>query len=647
MLGVLVAAVWGDLRFAVLYFILLFTAITCGADFTREIPANIFEKKIKRKIKGSLVVGQKKKIPQKPVKLTENSVLHIFYSSLNGSTERFAQSIVPILPYGHHLHNIDYLPGLDEYFSNPAKDSTYLLIVPSYNTQSPLDYLLSTLRDIYHDFRVGKNPLLKVNFAVFGIGDGDYAHEFCYQAKEADKLMGKLGARRLLKVQCGDIRVDAQGSIEKWATVLHDLLLESPDLTPDDSPSDSEEDAPPSNSIADLEDMGAIMKISRAPGVKEMVSKDSPTYNALTKQGYKIVGTHSGVKICRWTKSALRGRGSCYKFSFYGIRSHNCMETTPSLACANKCVFCWRHGTNPVGTSWRWKIDPPAVILEGAIKGHLEKIKTMKGVPGLRLDRFEEAQTIKHCALSLVGEPIFYPHINEFVSMLHERHISSFLVTNAQHPDAMARMGQVTQLYVSIDASTKESLKAVDRPLFKDFWERFLKCLDILSTKRQRTIYRLTLVKGYNVREIGEYAELVKRGKPCFIEIKGVTYCGNSDQSNLTMSNVPYFDEVVTFTEKLVSYLGPSYGIAAEHEHSNCILVARKEFSVDGVWHTWINYDRFFELIESGEEFGPEDYMSPTPAWAVFGMGGFNPEDERWRRKKKEDAKSEKINHAT
>lgn len=30
------------------------------------------------------------------------------------------------------------------------------------------------------------------------------------------------------------------------------------------------------------------------------------------------------------------------------------------------------------------------------------------------------------------------------------------------------------QLYVSVDAATKDSLKAIDRPLFADFWERFL-----------------------------------------------------------------------------------------------------------------------------------------------------------------------------
>ncbi|KAM4648643.1 uncharacterized protein AAGF69_012548 [Amazona ochrocephala] len=57
--------------------------------------------------------------------------------------------------------------------------------------------------------------------------------------------------------------------------------------------------------------------------------------------GYKLIGSHSGVKLCRWTKSMLRGRGGCYKHTFYGIESHCCMEATPSLACANQCVFCW------------------------------------------------------------------------------------------------------------------------------------------------------------------------------------------------------------------------------------------------------------------------------------------------------------------
>jgi tRNA wybutosine-synthesizing protein 1 len=84
---------------------------------------------------------------------------------------------------------------------------------------------------------------------------------------------------------------------------------------------------------------------------------------------------------------------------------------------------------------------------------------------------------------------------------------------------------------VSVDAATKESLKKVDRPLFADFWERFLGSLDSLSKKGQRTVFRLTLIKEWNVEELQNYAELVERGAPSFIEIKGVTYCGTSKAS--------------------------------------------------------------------------------------------------------------------
>ena len=41
----------------------------------------------------------------------------------------------------------------------------------------------------------------------------------------------------------------------------------------------------------------------------------------------------------------------------------------------------------------------------------------------------------------------------------------------------------MTQLYVSVDASTKETLKKIDRPLFRDFWPRFITSLEALSEK--------------------------------------------------------------------------------------------------------------------------------------------------------------------
>ena len=52
-------------------------------------------------------------------------------------------------------------------------------------------------------------------------------------------------------------------------------------------------------------------------------------------------------------------------------------------------------------------------------------------------ERFQEGLQPKHCALSLVGEPIMYPEINKFVDLLHDNRISTFLVTNAQFPEAI------------------------------------------------------------------------------------------------------------------------------------------------------------------------------------------------------------------
>ncbi|KAF7903410.1 uncharacterized protein EAF01_006459 [Botrytis porri] len=570
-----------------------------------------------------------------------------------------------------------------------------------------LEHLQETHNDFRID-TAPLSPLVGYSVFGFGDREGWPTEEegFCSQAKDVDKWLAKLtGRKRAFPLGMGDAKTDAKERLAEWKEGVVDVLehiaktgnlgegvVGSGDAVESDVEDIEDDDdgevlfdeqnvasrkartQKKDDSLNDLEDIGGVLnntetidnttgeepeeleidfttvglkkgKAKTAPVVaKEMVPTTSPTYAALTKQGYSIVGSHSGVKICRWTKSALRGRGSCYKYSFYGIASHQCMETTPSLSCSNKCVFCWRHGTNPVGTTWRWKVDQPEMIFNGVKAGHYKKIKMMRGVPGVRAERFAEAMRIRHCALSLVGEPIFYPHINEFTSMLHKEHISTFLVCNAQHPDQLATLQPVTQLYVSIDASNKESLRKIDRPLHRDFWERFQRCLEILRERRfeQRTVFRLTLVKGFNIEDEAEgYADLVEKGLPCFVEVKGVTYCGTSSSAGagLTMQNVPFYEEVCAFVEALTASLkrrGLGYGIAAEHAHSCCILIASDRFNIAGKWHTRIDYKKFFECLESGEKFGPEDYVgAETPEWATWGQGGFDPRDERVYRKGK------------
>ncbi|ODV98525.1 hypothetical protein PACTADRAFT_48267 [Pachysolen tannophilus NRRL Y-2460] len=664
-------------------------------DFTLSFKpkSNLLSERIKAK-RVPKIINAKGKKPTKSLSPTLKSVgsnswlnsnIIIFYTTLTGSSQRAAEKLYQKLSNDINLTNKpkllnldDDVNDLDDYFVNVPADLpnlVYILVLPSYDTDSPIDYFLETLQETFNDFRVDKYPLKKLaGFSVLGVGDSEsWPERFCYQAKLADKWLGKLGGRRIFPLGTICMKTGGDNRIEEWINLFAESLKDDTPITlnnnrnnddgddieeigsDNDNDNDNDNDSGSGESegtLVDVEDMGKMIRESSSDSsevdimerreIKEMVAKDSPTYKSLTKQGYTVVGSHSGVKICRWTKSALRGRGSCYKFAFYGIKSHLCMETTPSLSCSNKCVFCWRHGTNPVGTSWRWQVDGPEVILKGALEGHYKKIKQMRGVPGVVAERFNEAFTVKHCALSLVGEPIFYPYINEFVEMLHEKHISSFLVCNAQHPEQLNALGKVTQLYVSIDASTRDSLKKVDRPLFKDYWERLLKCLEILKTTQahQRTVFRLTLVKGFNMTDVNEYADLVARGQPSLIEIKGATFCGSSSGNGnpLTMQNIPFYQECQQFVRNLNQELqkkGFSYDIACEHAHSCCILIAQTKFKINNKWHTHINYNKFFQLLESGDKFNDLDYVSETPDWAYWESqeGGFNPEDTKYDRK--------------
>jgi tRNA wybutosine-synthesizing protein 1 len=58
---------------------------------------------------------------------------------------------------------------------------------------------------------------------------------------------------------------------------------------------------------------------------------------------------------------------------------------------------------------------------------------------------------------------------------------------------------------------------------------------------------------------------------------------------------------------------------------------------VEGRWHTWIDYDRFFDLVASKRPFKSLDYIAPTPDWAVYGhpAHGFDPVETRFHRKSK------------
>lgn len=326
---------------------------------------------------------------------------------------------------------------------------------------------------------------------------------------------------------------------------------------------------------------------------KPVTNQVTETYQKeLERQQYRFVGSHSAVKVCGWTKNMLRGEGGCYKFKFYGIRSHQCMQMTTNLSCANRCSFCWRGSKAPVSKEWDWKIDNPEFIVEKSLEAHHTLLAGFGGNSTVSKQAFEQSKHVGHVALSLTGEPITYPKINELCETFHRQKISTFIVTNAQYPDAIKNLKTITQLYLSLDAPNEKILKQLDVPLFADYWKRYIQSIENVSAKKYRKAARLTIVKGINDVEPENYAELIRKGDFDFVEIKGYMHVGES-RERLSREHMPDFDYVKEFGLRVLEFLKNEYELASEHKPSDVILLAKKKFH----GKTWIDFEKFFELI--------------------------------------------------
>lgn len=312
------------------------------------------------------------------------------------------------------------------------------------------------------------------------------------------------------------------------------------------------------------------MKIKKKMLTKEMESN-------LSKQHYALAGDHSAVKICTWTKKSINDEDFCYKQKFYGIRAHLCCQMTTSICCPNMCEFCWRDRSTPYSTKWLWNYDSPDEIFEKIIEGQRKLISGFGGSDKANKKKLKEAQNPKHFALSLIGESIMYPKINDFIKFLHKKGCSTFLVTKGQFPEKLAKLEPVTQLYISMDAPNKKIYDKLNKPLFKDGWNRFNKSLEILRKlrKKTRTTIRLTCIKGINMLEEHNYAKLIKKSNPLFIEVKAYMFVGSS-RLRLEQKNMPRHHEVKEFAEKIAKLI--NYKIIDEKPNSRVVLLAKKDF---------------------------------------------------------------------
>lgn len=297
----------------------------------------------------------------------------------------------------------------------------------------------------------------------------------------------------------------------------------------------------------------------------------------LEKQGYRLVGKHSAIKVCFFCKQSIRGKDVCYKNTFYGIQSWRCVQTSVSLFnCFNRCSFCWRDlsYTKPEEIK---NPDDPDFIIDNCIREHKTYIIGFKGSKK-KIDkrRFEESMNPKHFALSLAGDATLYPLLPDLINKIHKRNMTTFLVTNGLYPKSLKKLieQQPTQTYVTLAAPDEQTYKKTCNPLIKDYWIRLNDSLKILN-KFNRSTVRLTLVKNLNMINPEKYADIIEKTNPKFTELKAYMPIGYS-QYRLDYKLMPTHKEIKNFA-KVISET-TKLKLIDEKENSRVVLLAKKDY---------------------------------------------------------------------
>lgn len=293
----------------------------------------------------------------------------------------------------------------------------------------------------------------------------------------------------------------------------------------------------------------------------------------LESSGYRFVGSHNhaAAKICHWTKQSILDKGVCYKEKFYGIESHRCLQMAPAVPnCQQKCEFCWRD-LSYTQTQWEGEYDDPKTIIDEAVKAQNNLLCGFFGNDKANKEKLEESKTPTNAAISLAGEPMLYPEIDELIAEFNRRNFTTFVVSNGQCVDKLKNLeNEPYQLYLSLDAPTKKIYNDVCQPQISEGWDNLNQSLDTLASFNSRTCIRTTCVKGRNMTNPEKYAELIKKASPDFVEIKAYM-CVGSSRHRLTPENMPTFDEVKSFAQKIGENCGKK--IVNESEVSRVVLL--------------------------------------------------------------------------
>lgn len=297
----------------------------------------------------------------------------------------------------------------------------------------------------------------------------------------------------------------------------------------------------------------------------------------LQNQKYHFVGRHSAVKRCRWLHETLINNRVCYKQKFYGIKSHRCLQMSPTVfSCTMRCRFCWRIQSGDLGLKWKEisqaKWDVPNFIMEGCIEEQKRILSGYKGNPETNSKKYQESLTPKHVAISLTGEPTLYPYLDGLIRTFHRKGLTTFLVSNGTLPKALSRLSEEpTQLYVSVSAFDDRTFSKVCCPTIPRAWKNLKDTLSLLPSFKCPTVIRLTLARNLNLGHPKLYAQLLARSNPTYIEPKAYMHVGFS-RLRLSFKSMPTHQEIKDFAGLLGNEMG--YNTLDEAPESRVVLLS-------------------------------------------------------------------------
>ena len=218
--------------------------------------------------------------------------------------------------------------------------------------------------------------------------------------------------------------------------------------------------------------------------------------------------------------------------------------------------------------------DDPKEIIKNAIEAQK---KLLIGFKGSKADqeKLKEAFKPNQFAISLSGEPTLYPKLPELIKEIKKLKATSFLVTNGLQPEVLIKLKEClpTNLYLSIDAPNEEIFKKVDRPKTKDAWKKLNKSLEIFKELKTTKVLRITLIKNLNMINPEQYANLIEKADPEFVEVKAYMWVGFS-RERLEKTNMPLHKEVKEFTNKILKHL-KNYKLENEKKESRVVLLKK------------------------------------------------------------------------